>query len=57
MVLTHINTKIILKNDYRKVLRLRAASKLEILCFVFKFKELIPFTPMYYCLDPHRVVY
>jgi len=33
---------------YRKVLRLTAASKLGIVCFVFKFKELITFTPMYY---------
>ncbi len=41
---------------YRKVLRLTAASKPEILCFVFKFKELIPFTPMYYFFQVERHV-
>jgi len=31
-------------------------NELEILCFVFKFKELIPFTPMYYFFQVERHV-
>ncbi len=42
---------------YRKVLRLTAASKPQILCFVFKFKELRPSTPMFYFFQIERHVF